>query len=82
MELKLNNVHSFCKHSSSVHQVPVWTLSGAGGQNVAEVLCVAQLSEIFVMFCCRNCIYLHPATLPYYQNSLYENLLTVMWPCI
>jgi len=56
---KLNNVHPFCKHSSSV-QFPVWTLSWAGEQNVAEVVFyVAQLSEIFVMFCCRNHVFLY-----------------------
>jgi len=59
MELKLYNVHSFCKHSSSVHQVPVRKLSGAGEQNVAEVLCEAQLSESFVMFCCRNHVFIY-----------------------
>jgi hypothetical protein len=61
---KLNNVHPFCKHSSSVHQFAVWTLNGAGKQNVCrrvaeDVLCVAQLLEIFVMFCYRNHVFLY-----------------------
>jgi hypothetical protein len=80
---ELNNVHLFCKHSNSVHQFPVWTLSWAGEQNVTGcIVCGSVVRNFYHVLLQKPCIFVYPAPLPYCQNSLYNNLLTVMWLCI